>query len=116
MPIYEYWCEACKKISSFLLLRATEEIAPYCSNCGSKDVKRRISRVSLPRGEEKIMERLLDPSRFSDLDENNPSSIERAVRKMGKDLGEELGGDFEEAMGETMGEVMDSSATPGEGL
>jgi len=94
MPIYEYWCDKCKKISSFLLLRATEEITPYCKVCGNEGVKRRISRVSLPRGEERMMERLLDPSRFSDLDENDPSSIERTVRKMGKELGE----DFEEAM------------------
>jgi putative FmdB family regulatory protein len=114
MPIYEYWCKACKRTSSFLLLRATEEVEPYCKICGSTDVKRRISRVSLPRGEERMMERLLDPSRFSDLDENNPSSIERAVRRMGKELGEELGGDFEEAIGETMGEAMGNSATPEE--
>jgi putative FmdB family regulatory protein len=103
MPIYEYWCETCKKISSFLLLRATEDITPYCNICGSKDVKRRISRVALPRGEERMMERLLSPSRFSDLDENDPSSIERAVRKMGKELGEELGGDFEESMEGVLG-------------
>jgi len=102
MPIYEYWCEACKKISSFLLLRVTEEIAPYCKACGSKDVKKRISRVAVPRGEEKIMERVLDPSRFSDLDENNPASIERAIRRMGKDLGGELGGNFEESMEKTL--------------
>jgi putative FmdB family regulatory protein len=98
MPIYEYWCEACKKTSSFLLLRATEDIAPYCTICGNRDVKRRISRIALLLGEEKMMERLLDPSRFSDLDENDPSSIERAVRKMGKELGEEFGGDLEESM------------------
>ncbi|MCX5812115.1 MAG: zinc ribbon domain-containing protein [Proteobacteria bacterium] len=112
MPIYEYWCEVCKKTSSFLLLRATEEVAPYCKVCGGKDVKRRISRVALPRGEERMMERLLNPSRFSDLDENNPSSIERAVRRMGKELGEELGGDFEESMGEALGSV----ANPEDGL
>jgi putative FmdB family regulatory protein len=102
MPIYEYWCKTCKKTSSFLLLRTTEEIIPYCKACGSKDVKKRISRISLPRGEERMVERLLDPSRFSDLDENDPASIERVVRRMGKDLGEELGGDFEETMGEAM--------------
>ncbi len=108
MPIYEYWCEECKKTSSFLLLRATEEVTPYCKTCGNKNVKRRVSRVSLPRGEEGMMEKLLDPSRFSDLDENNPSSIERTVRRMGK----ELGGDFEESLEETLS----GGAIPEEGL
>jgi putative FmdB family regulatory protein len=112
MPIYEYWCEACKKTSSFLLLRTTEEVTPYCKACGNKDVKKRVSRVSLPRGEERMMEKLLDPSRFSDLDENNPSSIERAVRRMGKDLGEELGGDFKESLEETLS----GGTIPEEGL
>jgi putative FmdB family regulatory protein len=112
MPIYEYWCKVCKKTSSFLLLRATEEIVPYCKVCGSRDVKRLISRITLPEGEEKMMERLLDPSRFSGLDENDPSSIKRTVRRMGKDIGEELGGDFEEKMEEAMG----NAATPEEGL
>ncbi len=102
MPIYEYRCNECKKISSFLLLRISEEIDPYCKACGSKNVSRIISRVAVLKSEEKRMESLLDPTKFSDLDENDPSSIERFMKKMGRELGDELGEDFEESMYEAM--------------
>lgn len=102
MPIYEYWCESCKKVSSFLLLRTTEEIVPYCKTCGGRDVKRQVSRVALLKGEERMMESLLDPSKFSDLDENDPASVERVMRRMGKGLGDELGEGFEETMEEAL--------------
>ena len=102
MPIYEYRCESCKKISSFLLLRATEEIVPYCKACGSKEVKRQVSRVAILKGEEKMIESLLDPSKLSGLDENDPASVERVVRRMGRELGDELGEDFQEGMEEVL--------------
>ena len=45
MPIYEYECISCGKITSILVLRpeAAEEAA--CESCGSKDIRRIISRV-----------------------------------------------------------------------
>jgi putative FmdB family regulatory protein len=104
MPIYEYRCESCKKLSSFLLLRATEEFEPHCKACGSKEVSKLISRVSILRSEEKRMESLLDPSKFSDLDENDPKSIERTMKRMGRELGDELGEGFGESMEEAMEE------------
>ncbi|OPY75098.1 MAG: Zinc ribbon domain protein [Syntrophorhabdus sp. PtaU1.Bin058] len=91
MPIYEYQCSACKKISSFLLLRVTEEVEPYCKHCGDRRVTRVLSAVHVLRGEEKRIEGLLDPSRFSGLDENDPASIEKTVKRLGRDLGGEIG-------------------------
>ncbi len=110
MPIYEYRCESCKKVSSFLLLRATEDIKPYCKACGSKDVKRQVSRVAILKGEERMMESLLDPSKLSDLDENNPASVERVMRRMGRELGDELGEDFQESMEEALSGEIGSAA------
>ena len=102
MPIYEFYCGACKKTSSFLLLRASEEIEPYCKHCKSKDVKRILSRVSVPKSEEKRMESLLEPGKLGDLDENDPRSIERLMKRVGGELGEDLGDGFEEEMEEAM--------------
>jgi putative FmdB family regulatory protein len=102
MPIYEYYCTACKKTSSFLLLRSTEEIAPYCKNCKSPDVKRVLSRVAIVKNEEQRMESLLDPSKLGDLDENDPRSVERLMKRMGSELGDELGEGFQEEMEEAL--------------
>ncbi len=100
MPIYEFYCDACGKTSSFLLLRASEEIEPYCKHCRSTDVKRILSRVSVPKSEERRMEGLLDPSKLGDLDENDPRSVERLMKRMGSEIGDELGEGFEEEMEE----------------
>ena len=113
MPIYEYYCDRCKKVSSFLLLRATEEIEPYCKSCNAKDVRRILSRVSVLKSEESRMESLLDPSKLSGLDENDPRSVEKLMKRMGRELGDELGEGFEQEMEEAMTE---SESTPQEDL
>lgn len=104
MPIYEYRCNKCKKVSSFLLLRISEEINPFCKHCGSRDVVKAISRVAVLKSEEQRLESMLDPSKFSDLDENDPRSVERVMRRMGKELGDELGEGLEESMEEALAE------------
>ena len=75
--------------------------------------RRVISRVAVLKSEEQRMEGLLDPSKFADLDENDPGSIERVVRRMGRELGDELGEGFEESMEEALHE---ESSTPQEDL
>ena len=113
MPIYEYYCDRCKKVSSFLLLRATEEIEPYCKSCKARDVRRILSRVTVLKSEESRMESLLDPSRLSDLDEKDPRSVEKLMRRMGREFGDELGEGFEQEMDEALSE---SESTPQEDL
>lgn len=44
------------------------------------------------------MEALADPSKFGDLDENDPKSMARFMKKMGKEMGEDVGGDLDEAL------------------
>ena len=113
MPIYEYYCKKCQKASSFLLLRATEEITPYCKSCNSTEVTRVLSRVRVLRSEEQRMESLLDPNKLGDLDENDPRSVERLMRRMGSELGDELGEGFEEEMEEALAS---EGSNPEEGL
>jgi putative FmdB family regulatory protein len=102
MPIYEYYCDVCKKTSSFLLLRASEEVEPHCRFCKSTTVKRVLSRVAVLKSEEKRMESLLDPSKLGDIDENDPRSVEKLMRRMGSELGDDLGEGFEEEMEEAL--------------
>jgi hypothetical protein len=58
-----------------------------------------ISRVSVLRSEESRLESLADPSSLGDLDESDPRSIARWMRKMGGETGEELGPEFDEMVG-----------------
>lgn len=96
MPIYEYRCLNCKR--RFSLLRSfSDESAPQCPHCESREVKRLISRVAVLRSEESRLESLADPSHFADVDENDPRSMARSMRRMGQEMGgEELGPEFDE--------------------
>ena len=57
-----------------------------------------MSRFAAPKSEEARMEALADPSKLADLDENDPRSMARFMKKMGKEMGEDLGGDLDEAL------------------
>ncbi|WP_447977613.1 FmdB family zinc ribbon protein [Candidatus Nitrospira bockiana] len=111
MPIYEYRCTECRKRSSILVLSLASQPAPTCQHCGSAKVQRLMSRFAAPKSEEARLESLADPSHFGDLDENDPQSMARFMKKMGKELGEDLGEDFDEALGEAQGEMAESDAT-----
>ena len=72
MPIYEYRCEDCGRISEFLLMRSDEVFTPQCKRCKSKKMSRVLSKVRVVRSEESRMENLADPSKWGDLNENDP--------------------------------------------
>jgi putative FmdB family regulatory protein len=96
MPIYEYRCRACGKKSTFLTLSVSAALDPKCKYCGSPDVEKLVSRVAMLRSEESRMENLADPSKLSGLDENDPGSVARWMKKMGREMGDDVGEDFEE--------------------
>ena len=47
MPIYEYRCQACTKLTSFFLRSINNELEAACSHCQSKDMERRMSSFAL---------------------------------------------------------------------
>jgi putative FmdB family regulatory protein len=101
MPIYEYRCRKCGKRFSVLTLRVSETPDPRCEKCGSRAADRLMSRFAMPKSEEARLEGLADPSRLGDLDESDPKSVARWMRKMGKEMGEDVGGeDFDQMMDE----------------
>jgi len=104
MPIYEYQCEECGKISEFLLIRTDEKSIPQCKRCKSKKMTRVLSRVRVIRSEESRMESLADPSKWGGLDEKDPKSMAKWMKKMGKELGEDMGEDMDQMVEEAMEE------------
>ncbi len=101
MPIYEYECAKCHRRTSVLTTRVSERVEPVCRHCGSRKLSRLMSRFAMPKSEDQRMEALADPANFGDLDENDPRSVARAMRRMGKEMGEEFSAeDFDEAVEE----------------
>lgn len=97
MPIYEYRCRDCRRRSQILTLRVSEKVDEVCQHCGGRKLDRLMSRFAMPRSEESRLDSLADPSSFGDVDESDPRSVARWMRRMGRELGDEMGGeDFDE--------------------
>lgn len=53
-------------------------------------MSRLISRVRVLRSEESRLESLADPSRWGGLNENDPASVARWMKRMSREVGEDL--------------------------
>ncbi|MGQ9801261.1 MAG: FmdB family zinc ribbon protein [Candidatus Saccharicenans sp.] len=114
MPIYEFRCQDCRRKSSFLVLSVQSQFERRCQHCSSTRLVRLVSRVGVLRSEESRLENLADPSRLGDLDEKDPKSLARWMKKLGREMGEELGPDFEEEVDRAVEEAEQQKAGEGE--
>ncbi len=90
MPIYEYACQECRKRSSFLIMNPRHPRSIACRHCGSSKLERLLSRFAVSTSEESRLESLTDPANLSGLDESDPRSVARLMKKMGEDMGEDV--------------------------
>jgi putative FmdB family regulatory protein len=98
MPEYEFRCLDCRRtVSLFLTLAEYDTAAPLCPHCGGANLRRKIGKVRVARSEESRLESLSDPSAWGDVDENDPQSMARMMRRMSQESGEEMGPEFDEA-------------------
>ena len=100
MPIYEYRCHNCRRRVSILwrTFAEAETGMARCPRCGGEQLTRLVSRVRVVRSEESRLDDLADPASLGDLDESDPRSIARWMRKMGDEAGEDMGPEFEEVV------------------
>jgi putative FmdB family regulatory protein len=94
LPIYEYRCHACRKRTSVFVRTFGAPEDATCEHCGSTETSRLISRVAVLRSESDEFGSL-DESSIADVDENDPSSMARWVRKMSRQMGEPLDAEME---------------------
>lgn len=97
MPIYEYHCQSCQNRVGVQLSYAEYGVkAVVCPVCGSRELKRLIGRVRVAKSDDQRLDSMSDPSFLSGVDENDPKSIARAMKKMGQEMGEDLPPEFDE--------------------
>ncbi len=102
MPIYEYRCEDCQCRTSFFIKGHAMLPNLSCPSCGGTNLSRLLSRFAVLQPEEKRMERLTDPRTYGDLDETDPSSVERWIKRVGRTVGDE---ELNQLMGEALEEA-----------
>ena len=113
MPIYEYRCGSCRRKVTVLTLRVSEQVDPVCDHCGSRQLTRLMSRFAMVRSEEDRLDDLADPQGLGDVDESDPKSMARWMKRMGQELGEDAGEDFDEMVDDMEGGASDDGDTGG---
>jgi hypothetical protein len=68
-----------------------------------------MSRFATVKSEEARMDALAGSGSLGDVDENDPASVARFMKTMGKEFGDEMGDDFESAVDEAMDEGASAS-------
>jgi putative FmdB family regulatory protein len=100
MPIYEYRCADCrKKVSVFFRsFLAVDQEQPRCPMCHGTHLTKLMSRVRVMRGASSPSGDDVDDSMLDDLNENDPRSLGRMMRRMADESGEDLGPEFGEVV------------------
>ncbi|MGO8673608.1 MAG: FmdB family zinc ribbon protein [Capsulimonadaceae bacterium] len=99
MPIFEYTCNDCRRCFSVLVGMTAVADCDACPHCGSLRSTKRIGRFAALRGDEEMLERLGDPDAVGDIDD--PASMRRWAREVGRTMGEDLGDDFDDYLEES---------------
>ncbi len=110
MPIYEFECLDCHRKTTALVMVRERIGEVRCRKCGGANLEKLFSRFASPRSEESRLESFADPSSMGDIDENDPQSVARFMKKMGREMGEDLGEDLDQAIDEEM-----AGGSPGAG-
>jgi hypothetical protein len=63
-----------------------------------------MSRFATIKSEDARLESFADPSNLGDIDENDPASVARFMKKMGREMGDDMGEDFDEVVDEALHE------------
>jgi putative FmdB family regulatory protein len=95
MPAYSFVCEKCGvRFSRQLSYEDYGAAQVTCPKCGASEVRRRIGRPRMLRGEGSDLASLDDPGDLAE----DPRAMARMMREMSSDMGEELGPEFEEVV------------------
>ena len=99
MPTYDFFCENCnQRFDVFLTYSEYGKTKVTCTHCGSKDVRRRLTKVRIAKSEESRMDSVTgDLSGLEGL-EDDPKALGRMMRKMGKEMGEDLPPEFDDVV------------------
>jgi putative FmdB family regulatory protein len=89
MPIYEFKCQDCGRLSSVFVKRMRSSYRARCQHCGGGNLKRTVSRFAYHKSEQSILEEYGgEPKRLEDY--KDPRQIGRWVERKFSEEGLEL--------------------------
>ncbi len=96
MPIYQFDCAGCSKRVDILFRSVNSTKTPACPECGSKKLKRVMSRVARVRTAKQRFEEIDHARESAALGSADPGSFARWARRVGSEYDEELGTNYRE--------------------
>ncbi|HRE47589.1 MAG TPA: hypothetical protein PLD47_07690 [Aggregatilineales bacterium] len=101
MPSYDFRCPDCRwrgvlRFKSFADYDTAEKTCPRCQG---KNVVRSIRRVAILRSEDSRFDAMEDDSALAGLEDADPQTLGRFMRRMSAESGEDLGDEFNEVVG-----------------
>jgi putative FmdB family regulatory protein len=95
VPVYEYRCGGCGRRVSLLVGVTAEPGDEACPHCGSRDLKRLVSRFRRGRSEDARVDELADRLEVAGEPES-PAEMREMVREMGKAMDDDMADEMEE--------------------
>jgi putative FmdB family regulatory protein len=98
MPTYDFNCLNCQQRFEVTLSYSEYGTKPVtCSHCGSRNVRRRMTKVRIAKSEDSRMESMMDESALEGL-EDDPKALGHMMKKMGKEMGEDIPPEFDDVV------------------
>ena len=99
MPAYDFICMNCQQRFDVFMSYSEYGSKPVaCTHCGSKNVRRRMTKVRIAKSEESRMENMTDDLSGLEGLEEDPKAMGHMMRKMGREMGEDLPPEFDDVV------------------
>ena len=99
MPTYDFICNDCNQRFDIFLTYSEYGTRPVtCSHCGGQNTRRRMTRVRIAKSEDSRFDSLEGEMGNLESLEDDPKSLGRMMRKMGKEMGEDLPPEFDDVV------------------
>ena len=96
MPVYEYRCADCNAVSSRLVYSWSSSSPVECRQCGGSDLSRLMSGFAIRKSWGDSLNWVPSRETSSDVDENNPASINRYMGRIKSEMGGQTTPDFDQ--------------------
>ena len=90
MPIYEFRCAGCSKVTNYFTRKVDLAVSPACEHCGSAKTSRMMSKFGRTYSQSDIIEKYGDPSDGGPDSYRDPRQIGTWVEKKFQNYGMDL--------------------------
>lgn len=91
MPLYDYRCQSCGKVFTYLVGVVADNTDPHCPQCGSTELTRLVSKIRAHLSEDTRLEQMASSFESMDIpDHPSPRDLRRFVKRLSGAMGDEV--------------------------